>query len=175
MPDEMMLEGLAIEESNILVKTSAADSTEMIRKLGALLYEHGFVKDTYIQAVLDREGVFPTGLQTSQYGFAIPHTDTEHVLKPAVAVATLESPVIFRAMDDPSVEINVSIVMMLAISDPKSVVKVLRKVISILEDQPALERLAQASHPDELRQALYDHIRAFVDTISTESPLDFNH
>jgi PTS system galactitol-specific IIA component len=176
MPEnEVMLDGLAIEERNILVKASAASSADIIRQLGALLYNNGFVKDTYVQAVLDREQVYPTGLQTSVLGFAIPHTDTEHVNKPALAVATLERPVIFRAMDDPGVEIPVNIVMMLAISDPESVVNVLRKVISILEDQPALLRLTHAASRDEIRQAVCDHIRSFVDIISIDSPLDFNH
>lgn len=176
MPDhETLLEGLAIEERNILVKARATTSADVIRQLGALLYQHGFVKDSYTQAVLDREQIYPTGLQTSEFGFAIPHTDTEHVNRPAVAIATLENPVVFHAMDDPAVEIPVSIVMMLAISDPKSVVHVLRKVISILEDMPALMRLAQATCPDEIRQAVCDHIKSFVDTISTETPPDFNH
>jgi mannitol/fructose-specific phosphotransferase system IIA component (Ntr-type) len=78
-------------------------------------------------------------------------------------------------MDDPGVEIPVNIVMMLAISDPESVVNVLRKVISILEDQPALLRLTHAASRDEIRQAVRDHIRSFVDIISRDSPLDFNH
>jgi galactitol PTS system EIIA component len=173
MPEnEVMLEGLAIEECNILVKASAASSTDIIQQLGALLYNNGFVKETYVQAVLDREQIYPTGLQTSELGFAIPHTNTEHVSKPAVAIATLEQPVIFRAMDDPAVEIQVNIVMMLAISDPESVVNVLRKVISILEDQPALLKLTHATSRDEIRQAVCDHIRAFVDTISMDSPLN---
>src|SRR5271169_503169 len=94
MPEnEVMLEGLAIEECNILVKASAASSTDIIQQLGALLYNNGFVKETYVQAVIDREQIYPTGLQTSELGFAIPHTNTEHVSRPAVAIATLEQPV----------------------------------------------------------------------------------
>ena len=155
-------DGIAIEECNILVKASAADATDIIRQLGALLFDNGFVKDSYVQAVLDREQVYPTGLQTSEVGFAIPHTDTVHVNKPAVAVSTLDNPVIFKAMDDPQKDIPVNVVMMLAISDPKSVVDVLRKVISILEDKPALMQITRATQPDEIRQAVDNHIRSWV-------------
>jgi galactitol PTS system EIIA component len=173
--NEVMLEGLAIEERNILVKAHAASAGDIIRQLGGLLHENGFVKDTFVQAVLEREVIYPTGLQTSLLGFAIPHTDTQHVLLPAVAVATLDQPAVFRAMDDPSVEIPVSIVMMLAISNPDSVVHVLRKVISILEDEPALLKIVHAATTTEIRQAVCEHIRSIVDTISTGTPPEFNH
>ena len=173
--NELNLEGLAIEKENILVKAHASNSDEIIRQLGALLFNNGFVKDTYIQAVLDREKIYPTGLQTNILGFAIPHTDTEHVNKPAVAIATLDQPVIFQAMDNPEVEISVNIVMMLAISDPKSVVNVLRKVISILEDEPALSILLKATTKEEIKQAVYMHIDSVVDTSSKDKSVDFNH
>jgi len=161
-------EGLAIETENILVKAHANSSADIIRQLGSLLFQNGFVKDTYIQAVLDREELFPTGLQIPSLGFAIPHTDTEHVNKAAVAIATLDQPVTFRAMDNPDVEVPTNIVMMLAISDPKSVVTVLRKVISILEDEPALLILLNAKSKEEIRQVVYRHIRSMVDPSSNK-------
>jgi PTS system galactitol-specific IIA component len=176
MPDnELNLEGLVIETENILVSAHASNSEEIIRQLGSLLFENGFVKDTYIQAVLDREKIYPTGLQIPSLGFAIPHTDIEHVNKPAVAIATLEKPVSFRAMDNPEAEIPVNIVMMLAISDPKSVVNVLRKVISILEDEPALLILLKATTKEEIKQAVYMHIRSMVDMSSKDKSVDFSH
>jgi hypothetical protein len=67
------------------------------------------------------------------------------------------------------------VVMMLAISDPDSVVHVLRKVISILEDEPALVKLIQAETRLEIWQAVCDHIRSIVDTISTSSSSEFHH
>jgi len=173
--NELNLEGLAIETENILVKAHVNNSDEIMRQLGSLLFQNGFVKDTYIQAVLDREKIFPTGLQTNILGFAIPHTDTEHVNKPAVAIATLDQPVTFRAMDNLEVEIPVNIVMMLAISDPKSVVNVLRKVISILEDEPALFILLKATTKEEIKQAVYLHIGSMVDTSSKDKSVDFSH
>ena len=169
MPEtELQLEGMAIDEGNILVKARAASAGEIIRRLGDLLYQNGYVKDSFTQAVLDREAIYPTGLQTQLLGFAIPHTDTVHVNRPAVAVATLEGTVDFQAMDNPEVPVPVSIVMMLAISDPKSVVNVLRKVISILENEPALRGLAAASSPGEVREIIFDHIKSLADKISTD-------
>ena len=37
------------------------------------------MKETFGQALIDREAVFPTGLKTETFEIAIPHTDVEHV------------------------------------------------------------------------------------------------
>jgi len=157
------MEELDINLVNILVKETAQTSEEIICKLGGLLYNNKYVKDTYVQAVLDREKVFPTGLQTTRTGFAIPHTDSKHVNRSAVAVATLNSPVMFKAMDDIEVDIPVTVVMMLAVSDPKMVIETLTKVISILENESALDKIIQATTKLEIQEALNDHIQKMTE------------
>ncbi len=173
--DDEGLEGLALREENILVQAIAESREEIIVQLGSLLFEHGLVKDTFVQAVLDREKTYPTGLQTSILGFAIPHTDTEHVNSPALAIATLRQPVVFQAMGDPDKSVSVRVVMMLAISDPKAVVHVLRKVISILEDSEALTGLLGASSQEEIRRIVHTHIQKMVGETSEESRAEINH
>ena len=39
--------------------------------------------------MITREERFPTGLDTGNFGIAIPHTDGIHVNKPAIAIAIL--------------------------------------------------------------------------------------
>jgi len=173
--DNEGLEGLALRDENILVQAKFDSREEIIRQLGSLLFEHGLVKDTFVQAVLDREKAFPTGLQTNILGFAIPHTDTEHVNSPALAIATLSQPVVFQAMGAPETSVSVRVVMMLAISDPKAVVHVLRKVISILEDSEALTGLLGASSREEIRKIVYTHIQKMPDEISRESSTEISH
>jgi len=153
---------IEISVENILVNVSVNDNEEIIRRLGGLLQKNGYVKDTYIQSVLDREIKFPTGLQTTSLGFAIPHTDAEHVLKTTVAIATLEKPVIFKAMGSPDDEISVSVVMMLAVSDPKQVMDTLVKVISILENEVTIRKLEKATTKLEIHDAFIEHIRQII-------------
>lgn len=173
--DDKGLEGLSLRDENILVQVQAGSREEIITQLGSLLFEYGCVKDTFVQAVLDREKVYPTGLQTSILGFAIPHTDTEHVNSPALAIATLREPVVFQAMGDPDTSVSVRVVMMLAISDPKAVVHVLRKVISILEDSEALTGLLGASSREEIRRIVHTHIQKMRDDAITEPSTEINH
>jgi len=153
---------LVIDEKIILVKEVIKDKEEIIRKLGGLLLANGFVKDTYTQAVYDRELVYPTGLKARVTGVAVPHTDTTHVIKPAVAIATLKNPVIFNGMGAPETEVSVDIVLMLAIHDPKQVVNVLRKVIFVIEDDDALKKLQAAKTKTEIKSIMQAHIQALT-------------
>jgi PTS system galactitol-specific IIA component len=166
LKNEAVEESLAICEENILVQCSAKSCEDIIRKLGVLLYNNGYVRETFTQAVLDREQIYPTGLQTNIVGFAIPHTDTEHVLKASLAIATLPDPVLFRAMDNSDVNVPVTIVMMLAIQDPKKVVQALRSVISILENEEALASLTKASSSLEIKEVVRAHIKSVANKIS---------
>jgi PTS system galactitol-specific IIA component len=152
----------AIDEKLILVNEAISNKEEIITKLGELLFQNGFVKDTFTKAVLDREIVYPTGLKARVTGVAVPHTDTIHVLKPAVAIATLKEPVVFHGMGAPDTDVEVSIVLMLAIHDPKEVVNVLRKIIFVIEDDKALRNILAADENVEIKNILKAHIDALT-------------
>ena len=173
--DSKAVENMTINEENIVRMLQAGDREEVIRRLGGLLFQHGYVKETYVQAVLEREKVFPTGLQTNLLGMAIPHTDTEHVIKPALAIATLAHPVIFQAMGNPEAEVPVTVVMMLAISDPKAVIPVLRSVLFILEKGETLNALTQATTEIEIKAVIQNHIQSMASMLSSETTSDSTH
>jgi PTS system galactitol-specific IIA component len=154
---------MTIDEKLILVNEFVENNQDIIKKLGQLLYDQGFVKDTYIKAVLDREIVYPTGLKARVTGVAVPHTDTEHVINPAVAIASLKEPVVFNGMGAPDTEVQVSIVLMLAVHDPKEVVNVLRKVIFVIEDDKALTELLAAKEKTEIKNIMKAHIEALTE------------
>jgi len=161
--NEISTVDFSIDEKLILVKEQVNSREEIINKLGNLLFDNGFVKDSYTQAVLDRERTYPTGLQARVAGVAVPHTDTEHVIKPAIAIATLKEPLIFHMMGSPESEVNVEIVIMLAVHDAKLVIPVLRKVIFILENDQALTNIKIATTKTEIKNAMLDHIQSLAE------------
>ncbi len=158
--EEYILDSMLIEEENFFIKKEAKSYREIIKEMGEHLFNKGYVKDSFTQAVLDREDVYPTGLQTIAGGVAIPHTDSKHVLTSALSIATLKEPVDFRVMAEPEKTVPVSVVMMLAVADPKKVVPVLRKVISIVEDQTAIEELISAVTKQQAMQIVISHIKS---------------
>ena len=147
-----------IDETLILVKDNAATSQAIIRKLGNLLFKQGFVRDTYTQAVIDRENSSPTGLPARQAGVAVPHTDTRHVIHSAIAIASLENPAPFHKMGSPEDIIQVDIVIMLAVHDAKLVTPTLRKIIFILENDEALLKMKNAESKKMIQDVMVEHI-----------------
>ena len=114
---------------------------EALTYLSDKLIEKGIVKESYKEAILNREKVFPTGLQFEKYGIAIPHTDVEHVHKEQIAVMTLENPVSFYQMGTNDVEVSVKVIFMLALKEAHSQLTILQQLIEILQDKEIMESL----------------------------------
>ena len=114
---------------------------EALTYLSDKLIEKGIVKESYKEAILNREKVFPTGLQFEKYGIAIPHTYVEHVNKEQIAVMTLENPVSFYQMGTNDVEVSVKVIFMLALKEAHSQLTILQQLIEILQDKEIMEKL----------------------------------
>lgn len=136
---------LKISRNIVLVFRERVAREEAIRALAARLYESGYVRETFGPAVLQRETTFPTGLPTEPVGVAIPHTDSEHVHTSALAVGVLAHPVPFQEMGSLESEVEVRIISMMAISDPKSVMPVLRSLALAYQDRHFLQSLTGCS------------------------------
>ncbi len=154
-----------LSESNILLGLEAESSSDVIRQLGKTLLEDGYVKESYIDAVINREKTLPTGLPLDgDVNVAIPHTDIEHVNKSAVAMATLAKPVTFQNMVDPSESVAVKIVFLLALEEPHAQIEMLQEVAGVVQNAGVLKALLAATDPKEV-------IRAFEKT-ETDSVSD---
>lgn len=89
-------------------------------------------------------------MQLNTYNVAIPHTDPEHVIKPAIAIATLSKPVIFKNMANPLEEVNVSIVFMMALNEAHSQVEMLQQMVQLIQNDTLLEKIIEANGGDKI-------------------------
>ncbi len=138
----------------IVCNLIARNSEEAIRVLARKLYEEGFVKESFEEAVLKRENEMPTGLPLGDINAAIPHADIEHVLKPALAVATLAAPLPFRIMVEPDNTVDVRIIFLLALNEPHAQIKMLQTIAMALQDPLLLQELAKAQSADDIYRIL---------------------
>ena len=67
------------------VEQSSRDS--LLEYMGGKLLAENIVKETYPQAIVEREKEFPTGILCRNISIAIPHTTGEHVNEPKIAVS----------------------------------------------------------------------------------------
>lgn len=131
-----------IEKKIIKLKVkNLKNSKEVLSSLADCLIEEKIVKSSFKNAVLERENSYPTGLQFDGYAIALPHTDSEHVIKSQIAIMTLEKPVKFVEMASSDKEIDVKTIFMLALKDSNQHIKILQKVMELLQDREDMTKI----------------------------------
>ncbi len=144
-----------LSESLVMIGLDAKTNVEVIEALGGRLTEEGYGKDSYVQALKEREVEFPTGLDVDGVGVAIPHPSAEHVQKSAIAIATLAHPVAFEEMGMPEGNtVDVSLVFMLAVADPKAHLEELQRIIAIVQDRDVLMHIIESKDVQEVIETI---------------------
>jgi PTS system galactitol-specific IIA component len=145
-------------EHLVVPRLRATCDSEAITALATLLYQHGYVRETFERAVLERERTFATGLPTPEIQVAIPHADVEHVIRPAIAIGVLAEPVAFGEMGDPENTVAVRIVCMLAVSQSEVLVSLLRNLVGILQDPVLLRQIVELKTAGEIADTFNRHL-----------------
>ncbi|QPA32265.1 PTS sugar transporter subunit IIA [Thermaerobacillus caldiproteolyticus] len=146
------------DESLILKDIDVNSREELLRTMATNLFRKGLVKKSFIEAVIEREKTFATGLPTNSVSVAIPHTDSEHVNKKAISVAVLKEPVNFGVMGEMNVEIPVQIVFMLAIDKKDSHLVLLQKLMEIFQNAEELQFLIEENKTN-IKKRLANHLQ----------------
>jgi PTS system galactitol-specific IIA component len=127
-----------------------------LRILVDMLQAGGCVKDSFWQALLDREAKFPTGLiLDGLVNVALAHADTIHVKRSCFAVGVLDEPVQFQNMAAPEEVVDVKVIFVMAAENPKAVVNALQRLTEdVFQKKDVMERIAAADDDVELKRYL---------------------
>ena len=139
-----------LNENLIMPDLKAGSSDEVFQQLGGLLVSEGYCKSSYVQALIEREKDFPTGINMGNIGIAIPHTDKEHVIKGAVAIGVLKEPVHFYQVGTNDENVEAKLIFMLAVKDPKEHLVFLQRILMVLQDQEVLKQLIETKNKQEI-------------------------
>ena len=135
----------------IVLGVKASSNEEVIRSLASRLEALGYVKASYADAVVAREKVMPTGLPLGgANNVAVPHTDPQHVIRPGLALATLDEPVQFSNMEDPDDRIPVGIVFLMALNDKDKQVEMLQEIVETIQSPESIAALIAANSAEDV-------------------------
>ena len=141
-----------------LVFCLEADNQEQLfDQVATLLEEKKVVTDTYRSELIEREKMFPTGLDMEFLGkdlpnVAIPHTDTIHNLTENVVVIRLAKPVTFHNMIAPDKEVEVSLLFFIINNSNSSQTNILAQLMDFFTGNGHLEALSKITEPEALFQ-----------------------
>ena len=82
-----------IQKDCIFLNLKVADRHELFEQVGEKLKRIGYVKDTYVDALNEREAEFPTGLMTKYLPISLPHVDSVNVNRAFIAVVKNDKPI----------------------------------------------------------------------------------
>ncbi len=144
--------------SQLFVRTGIEFNTcqEALAHIGEEMLAKGVVHDSYPQALLEREAVFPTGIALERHAVAIPHCEAIHARSPAIYLIRPDKPVKFQQADDDA-EIGVSLIIALIVENPTAQLKLLRRLFSELQNPNVLDALLSTSD-DELAACFQEAI-----------------
>jgi len=142
-----------IKEEFIYLDKSFSSKEEALRYMGSQLEENNVVKNTYVDAIIEREKIYPTGLMSSLYGVALPHTDSIHVNESCLSVAVLKDDIGFNDMGNPEGEVQIKVIIMMALKDAKSQLDSLQALMQVLQDENKLKSIIDSKKAKELIEA----------------------
>lgn len=123
------------DEELIVMEEDFSSQAEMFGVISDKLHEKDYVKNSFKEAIIQREKDYPTGLETETMKIAIPHTDVVHVKRPFIYVAKLKKSLPFVHMGTSDSLVNVDNIFMLGIKDPSKQVGLLSLVMEKLQDE----------------------------------------
>lgn len=143
-----------LEKGYLVAKVEAKDKMEVLRTMGEVLVSKGLVKESYPDAVIAREKVFPTGLPMEAFGVAIPHTDSIHVNRKAIMCGILENPVEFVVMGDDEATVQVEVIFMLAIVKPDDQIEMLSRLVDSCQNVAVLNKVKEVTDMDTITEIM---------------------
>ncbi|MBS7527604.1 PTS sugar transporter subunit IIA [Fusibacter paucivorans] len=146
--------GDLITENLILTEVNCVSKEEALKLLFDKLFNHGYVKDSFYQAILEREANYPTGLLLPKFNVAIPHVSPEYVNQSALAIAILKQPVPFHRMDDSDETVDVHVIFNIALADGGKQVEVLQAIMGLITNETLMAKVIAADSAAAVQKIL---------------------
>lgn len=129
----------------VFLDYEVADRNDFFIKFSKLMLDKGYVADSFYEAITTREERYPTGLQTTTIGVAIPHTDPENLKKPFIAVIRPKKEIEFEPMGMTEGQVNAKLIFVLGVLRDGGQVVVLQKLMNMFMNETAVNKLLNAN------------------------------
>ena len=133
----------------------AKDRFEFFSKMSEILVEKGYVKDTWLDAILTREKNYPTGLQFEHIAVALPHVDPENLIKPYIAVIKPKEPIVFEGMAGIGGDVPAELIVNLGLlAHAEGQVAVLQALMGVFMDEASVADITAQTTPEGMGETM---------------------
>src|SRR5690606_8705834 len=145
-------------EELVYINESYLSQEDLFDQVAKDLVKKGYVQDTYQEALKQREINYPTALQTEVCGIAIPHTESEHIKKQAIAVVKLEEPILFKEMVGDA-DVPVKLLFFLLVKEKHSQVQVLSNLMGLFSNNHFVNSLLESKSKSQLIENVSNEVK----------------
>ncbi|QKJ85213.1 PTS system, galactitol-specific IIA component [Paramixta manurensis] len=121
--------------NRVFTVTQAISRNDLLSQLADSLQADGLVKASFLEGVLAREKIYPTGIYMETHSVAIPHTEFEHVNHTGFAIAINQAGVEFHRTDEPEAVVVPEVVVMMAIAPDCEKVAIIQSLFALLAER----------------------------------------
>lgn len=125
---------------------------DVLQHIHEKLSANGIVKATYLEALREREALYPTGILLDGYSVAIPHCDADHANSPSIYIIRLPQPVLVNQADGDD-QLPVRLVINLVVTDPVNQLQLLKALFNNLQSEAFYHNLLE--FPSEEAKSLF--------------------
>lgn len=147
-----------INKDIVFLNRDFKDSRELLSSISEELLSKGYVKDSFREGIMKREEEYPTAIQAENFSLAIPHTDSEHILKPGIAFVRLNNGCDFKEMCT-NEDIKVNMAFVLLVKEKEKQVSLLTKLMGLFSNNDILEKLYKENDPSAIEAMLNREIQ----------------
>lgn len=128
------------------------------------LNQLNYIEDGYLDAIIEREKAYPTGLQTPFFTVAIPHTDPQFIKKPFIYLVKLQKPIAFGQMGTTDTLIDVDCTFVLGMEKGTDQLVVLQRLMKMFSTEEVMNKLKMVNEV----HAFYQIVSEFFNTTIKE-------
>lgn len=143
----------------IYLNENFSSKEEFLTEIGKRLSERGEVEEGFINSIIEREKIYPTGLCFGNYNVAIPHTNPEFIKKEGIVVVKFENSVIFRDMGVNENDLKVNLAFVLLVKKGEEQVELLMKLMNLFEKEETYNKLMEENDKVKLLEIIKEKIK----------------
>lgn len=145
-------------EDLILLDKNFQDTDQFFDFTFPILKNGGFVNQSFLHAIKQRESLFPTALPTDPYVVAMPHTDIEHIIKPFIFFTRVKETIPWCEMANNDHVLQANFIFLLGFTQKNGHIDLLQTLMSSFVNSCFLEALYQAKTRHEVFTLLTSNI-----------------
>lgn len=142
-------------EKDLIFKEDFVSLDQAFKCLSKIFLERGLVKQGYLEALMEREKNYPTGIDLTAVSqefpnIAIPHTESMYCNATKIIVIKLERDIVSKDMMNPDKDLNVKYLFMILNKDGGEQSNILAKIMEFATNKENISMLAASDSLDSI-------------------------